>query len=552
METSEKARLLAEIEQLQAKLQDAEDLIEAIRNGRIDALVVHDGEDRDNVYTLKGADHTYRILIESMDEGALVLSDEGAILYCNRRMGELLGVPANHITGHAVTEFFEPPASEKFRALHDRAFKNGGGKTEINLLSAGGEPVPTLVSLRTLPMDGFKVLCMVVTDLTEQKKTEATLTSYSRSLVLKNAELERRTAQLARLSSELTMAEQRERKQMSKLLHDGLQQLLASARLQLDNMAGKLPAEPLKEAVKRIVHILSESIRMSRSLSVELSPPILHDAGLAGGLEWLARSMREKHDMKVEIDSEAFAEPAEDIKFMAFDAVRELLFNAVKHARASGARVLVRQDGENRLRITVRDEGVGFDASRLDSGPGEEGGYGLFSIRERISLIGGNLEIDSTPGEGSRFTLVIPGSVKSCIEISEEIGSVRPAEEAPVGKNGIRVLVVDDHTLFRDGIADILSREPDIEVVGKAADGREAIDLARMLAPEVILMDISMPGVDGIEATTAIHREHPEIRIIGLSMHEDPELVRVMFQAGAVDYRNKDCGAKELLSAVRG
>lgn len=403
-----------EIAHLRERLREAEELIEAIRSGRIDALVIHDHSDEESIYTLRGADHTYRVLIESMDEGAVILSGEDVILYCNRRLSDLLQVPVNHLLGSEMSEFLAPQDTDSFRILCRRAYEEKAAKTEIDLIAADGERIPTLISLCTLPVEGLEILCMVVTDLTEQKKNEATLASYSQRLIQKNKELERRAEQLARLSSELTMTEQRERRQMSRILHDGLQQMLASARMQVETLSNKLNQSHLKRSADLIVDILSESIQVSRSLCMDLSPPVLNEIGLAAGLEWLAKSMREKHNLNIETYLEKSAEPAKDIKFMAFDSVRELLFNAVKHAGVTQARVSLGPDGADRLRIMVSDEGAGFDLARLDSGPDHDGGFGLFSIRERIALIGGSLEIDTVPGQGSRFTMVFPRTMAFC------------------------------------------------------------------------------------------------------------------------------------------
>jgi CheY-like chemotaxis protein/anti-sigma regulatory factor (Ser/Thr protein kinase) len=291
---------------------------------------------------------------------------------------------------------------------------------------------------------------------------------------------------------------------------------------------------------------------MSRSLSVELSPPVLHDAGLGGALEWLARWMRDKHNFTVELSVDIQPRLPEDVTILVFESVRELLFNAVKHAKTSWARVGLHQNGRSEIRILVSDEGVGFDPSRLDSTETATGGLGLFSIRERIDSIGGRVEIDSAPGKGCQLTMVVPAAVEPVPLLPERSPSTpdRPHEHSRKEKC-IRVLLADDHALFRDGIGRILNQEPDIEVIGYAKDGREAIELARKLAPYVILMDISMPEVNGIEATRVICRESSAIQIIGLSMYEDEERSQAMLAAGAVGYKSKGCAAAELVSAIR-
>jgi DNA-binding NarL/FixJ family response regulator len=125
-----------------------------------------------------------------------------------------------------------------------------------------------------------------------------------------------------------------------------------------------------------------------------------------------------------------------------------------------------------------------------------------------------------------------------------------PEKESPV--NGtIRMLIVDDHSVMRQGLSSFLGQEPDIAIVGEAASGISALEKARTLRPDVILMDLDMPEMNGIEATRIIHSEMPRIRIIGLSMYEEMEQATAMHEAGAVAYLNKCCSLKELMGTIR-
>ena len=229
-------------------------------------------------------------------------------------------------------------------------------------------------------------------------------------LMLANTQLADRADQLRALSAELTMAEQRERKRLAKVLHDGLQQHLAVAKLQLGGISDCPNKDELKKSVKEIESLLAESIKMSRSLSAELSPPVLFESGLKAGLEWLARWMRDKHQLHVDLDVEYVADLPADMNVLLFESIRELLFNIVKHAATSRAQVRLESANEKGvLRITVNDKGVGFDAGQMKPiGGSHGGGFGLFSIRERIGLIGGTFELRSALGQGSRFILTVP------------------------------------------------------------------------------------------------------------------------------------------------
>ena len=179
----------------------------------------------------------------------------------------------------------------------------------------------------------------------------------------------------------------------------------------------------------------------------------------------------------------------------------------------------------------------------------------MFSVCERIGLIGGSIEIDSAPGKGSRLVLLVPHGQASAVPFSTDRMCTLAAEtqEDTVKDQGttIRVLLADDHALFRNALGSLLKNVPGLEVVGHANDGKEAIELAQKLKPNVILMDIGMPRVNGIEATRIIHGEFPDICIIGLSMSEDQEHALAMRDAGAADYKNKGCEVDELVSAIR-
>ena len=223
-----------------------------------------------------------------------------------------------------------------------------------------------------------------------------------------NEQLAARANQLSALAGELTMAEHRQRQHLSRILHDGLQQHLAIAKLQLNILADKLKPTELSQTADRIENLIGESIQISRSLSAEISPPVLREGGIVPGLEWLAAWMSDNHRLNVELVIDDRPELPEDVKILLFESIRELLFNAVKHAEVSHARVHLQQTGEDEVYIRVQDEGAGFDVDRLEPAGNPGIGFGLFSIRERIGLIGGRFQIDSTPGKGSCFMLTVP------------------------------------------------------------------------------------------------------------------------------------------------
>ena len=213
---------------------------------------------------------------------------------------------------------------------------------------------------------------------------------------------------LRALAGELTLAEHRERRRIAQVLHDHLQQLLVGAKFQVVGLARTGDGE-IRQAAQGIQALLEESLTVSRSLTAELSPPLVTEAGIAPTLEWLARWMGEKHGLAVKLAVEQdIPSVAGDVRVLLYEAVRELLFNVVKHAGVKSASVTLRRGQNGQVLIVVADSGVGFDPATVTPVGVGGGGFGLFSIRERLDLVGGRLEVESAPGEGSRFTLTVP------------------------------------------------------------------------------------------------------------------------------------------------
>jgi len=373
-----------------------------------------------------------------------------------------------------------------------------------------------------------------------------------------NEELQRRAERLSKMASELTVAEHRERYRLAQVLHDHLQQLLVAAKLELSTVARKIAHTEAGKVIDSVMGLLKESIQESRLLTVELYPPILHEAGLIGGLEWLVRWMQDKHGFHVKLDAQGDVNiKREDICILLFQSIRELLFNSVKHSGVSKAQLIVRRKGDF-VQLTIRDEGMGFDPQKLHERTEKmNGGFGLFSIRERLTSLGGQLEIVSAPNAGATFVLKAPADIALNF-VSKTQPSKRkiqdvcvlPARQAAKAA-GIRILLVDDHTIMRRGLATLLRQESDMQVVGEAADGSEAVRLARQLRPDVILMDFSLPGMNGAEATQIICEELPTVRVIGLSMFDEQDRAAAMFEAGASAYASKSESPTILLTAIR-
>lgn len=347
---------------------------------------------------------------------------------------------------------------------------------------------------------------------------------------------------LRQLASELFFSEERERRRLATQLHDQVGQTLALARIKLGELSEVAP----NELVDDVTELVNKTIQETRSLTIELSPPVLHEVGPEGAIEWLVNRLSEQHGIVTKFKDDKSSKPlSDDIRVVLFQAVGELLHNIVKHAKASLVEVHVARTNDD-IHIEVKDDGVGFDSTDVVSRAGKEGAFGLFNIRERLNYVGGRVAVASEIGKGTRVTLTAP------LDLSEEAVPIGTSgEKRSAVEKCVRVLLVDDHQIIREGLQALLEKHADIAVVAEAASGEEATRLARELTPDVVVMDVAMPEMGGIEATKQITGQLPDTRVIALSMHSDVQFVLEMLRAGASGYLLKDSAQEDLAHAIR-
>ncbi len=196
--------------------------------------------------------------------------------------------------------------------------------------------------------------------------------------------------------------------------------------------------------------------------------------------------------------------------------------NALKHSGADHVAIeLTEADGVMLMR--VRDDGRGFDVATAG---GEAGHIGTDLLRDLAAEARAEISIDSTPGEGTVVSSIFATAM-------------------------IRVLLAEDHPVVRAGLVELLGSEPDIEIVAAVGDGAAAIEGVAEHAPDIALLDVTMPEVDGIEAAGTIHGEHPETRVVILTASADRDQMLRAVDAGALGYLLKDASPAELFEGLR-
>jgi PAS domain S-box-containing protein len=236
-----------------------------------------------------------------------------------------------------------------------------------------------------------------VRDVTDLKEAEGSLLRSRDSL---EAVVRERTAQLHAMTAELIGVEEAERARIGHVLHEDLQQILAGLRFAL--LAPR--HNPPGSTTASLVELVDQALQVARELSAELLPPTVAEGNLADVLEWLASDMQARFGLQVGLTVAEGAEfDDEAMRTFAIRAVRELLLNVVKHAGAGHASLDVAMLADSRLRLTLADQGAGFDASGA-----VPGGLGLFRIRERAAFLGGELQVTAARGKGTTVALTLP------------------------------------------------------------------------------------------------------------------------------------------------
>ncbi len=377
-------------------------------------LLRDETERREREEALRESEARLRQALDATEMGVWLYDIEAGVTHFDSRARAIFGLDKRTLDQGEVANLIYPGDLSAFQSARNRALDPKQGNTfrethrivwpdgTVRWIEGHAQVIFAEEGEPRRPLQAVGV----VIDVTARMEGAEALRELNETL---EARVDERTQQVRELAAELVLAEQNERHRIAQMLHDELQQQLYAVQMHLkllgDDVVASDPA--WGEQAQSMIGYLGDAITITRRLTVDLSPPVLQGEGLLAALRWLVSHMEEVYDLQVELVAEKITVAVDDeLRILLFRLVRELLFNVVKHAGVNQACVDVKTL-DHQVEITVIDEGQGFDLQTL-SVERPAGGWGLYSVRERLNLFGGSLNVESAPGAGTRVAIIAP------------------------------------------------------------------------------------------------------------------------------------------------
>ena len=492
-------------------------------------------------------EESLKTLLDGLKPGLAYLSSSGQIVYCNRSFAEFLGGEACHdLTGRNLKTLVSATGWSLLSAALENATR-GPVEGELRIDSPNGT---RFLRLNMGPLER-PVLAGAEIHATAAETTD---------VVNANAVLREREDSLRSLAARILNVQDQERRRIARDLHDVTGQEIAAISMCLGSLLNQCQssridlAKDLSDSMN-LLHKVQDEIR---TLSYLLHPPLLDERGLGAALEWYVDGFRKRSGIEVELKVPANSARLPVEKEIAlFRVVQEGLTNVVRHSKSAKAEIAL-SITETEIELCIRDEGVGISPhqlARVQSGrTGAEFGVGIPGMRERLSQLGGSLELQAKKS-GTRLVARVPleftesrADLKEAVQSLGHEQSKQVTGELPAHK---RILIVDDHEIVRQGIRTLLNDQRHWEICGEASNGLEAVSKAKELHPDLILLDLSMPGIGGLTAAQQIRANGMGIKILAFTTHSYPGLESVIRAAGCHGYVQKGRAVEDLVSGIR-
>jgi signal transduction histidine kinase/AmiR/NasT family two-component response regulator len=415
------------------------------------------------------------------------------------------------------------------------------------------------------------LLEVVILDITAQKEKEDKITSK----MLSFSDLaQNRLETVKKITGDLILSEQREREKISLILHDELQPLILSARMQLSLLSKKAKEHTKDQQIEHMVELneisslLENALQISRLVMVDLSPPCLIDRNLKQSLFWLSNWFKNTHRFKVHLDFPSLeidqTQLPQDEFLFVFSSAKEFLFNAFKHSKQSEGYLELTIQNQY-LKLKIWDFGIGHIGVQPIQNDEQtpDVHYGLKQIQYRCQFFGGNLSFFKPQAIGFGVEMVIPIENQFRRDSLTNLPIFSKSEDDQANSNinsnsnissfKTLLLVEDNHTLAMD-FKSLLKQShlKDIcQLIGTAHNGHQAVEFTKSLNPDLVIMDISLPGISGLEATKRILQIHPKQKIIIFSMHHKEDLGEQAIELENISYVQKGNDSQILLTEIQ-
>jgi two-component system NarL family sensor kinase len=528
--------------------KESEEIVLAIRRGKIDALVMS-GANGDQVLTSQGAEHPYRVLVESINDGVATLDAAGVILYANSRFGAIFRASAGDFVGTPLQSHVSRSNRETLQSLIGKGLSNSA-QGEIALDASEGRPRVVRLALSPVKNSEPHTVCIVATELTE--------------LVEANEALRSNEEALRQLSARLLKLQDEERRHIARDLHDITGQKLAVQSMALAQVLNRKPTGMDEESRRILAECAALSKQVGeeiRTLSYLLHPPLLDELGLSSAVKWYVEGYERRTGIRVKLEMAAnLVRLAPDVEVTLFRVIQESLTNVHRYSGSAEAYLRLRVTS-NKIELQIGDFGKGMRPDIIGSKTGNmvRLGVGIQGMKERIRQLSGKLEITSRPNQGTVVTATLPVSYSQTTAAREaprvaasSLSSSRAERSgATRGVSRKQILIADDHEMLRRGVRTILENEPDWEICGEAFDGQDAVEKATSLRPDLVILDINMPILNGLAAVRLILRNRPQTKILVFTVHDSDQTVKEIHAAGAHRFLSKSNASDDLLRVVR-
>ena len=527
------------LQKLRERVAELEETLRAIRTGEVDALLVS-GPAGNQVFTLQGAEHPYRVLVETIDEGAATLAEDGTVLYSNQSFAKFFDIPLERFIGSPLQNLVSG-ADKEFLSTLILGAKLANTRGEIRLTKESKRPRTIRLTLSPNRELGVNAICAVATELTEIVETNEALRVTETSL--------------RQLSARLLQLQDEERRRIARDLHDTTGQKLVVLSMTLDRLArhADLRKGEAQETLKEGREIAEKIAEEIRTLSYLLHPPLLDECGLQSAVRWYAEGFEKRSGIKLDvaIASDLVRLPI-DAETALFRVVQESLTNVHRYSGSTRAEIQISEDS-GEVQLQVIDYGKGSKAGVVRAArDGAAGlGVGIPGMRERLHQLGGTLHVDfGTNGTTVVATLPIRKAGAGA-EMSVRAEQVQLPPERQEEKPRRRILIADDHELMRRGLRGLIESQEEWAICGEAVEGGEAVRMTKELMPELVILDVNMPGMGGLAAANLIRQGNEATRILFFTVHDSEEVMREIVDSGAHGYVAKSRAGQDLVDAVR-